>query len=310
VSTFMTHPAAFSRSWPRRRRSGQQTDGVQFTVVLKSAYSTFDGVPRTIISAVAVLDVLGFSSEIRKAHEEGRSNVLLKEVVSTFSSWYEVVRDSESFTSSRTKRFREFKAFTDNVVLGLPVHGGADEQTLAELLSSVAALQRGLALQGGFFARGGIAFGELYMDEDVVYGVALLDAHCAAESLALTPRIVISSSAASLLPNHARRYSPVSGSPQARYVLEDEDGELFVNYLADVLDSDDETPHYNWLQRHRDLLAERLNSFKHDSRVFAKYVWAARYHNYICSTIDGAEEYKLEQFIPALAPRRLESILA
>jgi hypothetical protein len=31
----------------------------------KGAYSTSDGLPRTHVSAVAMLDVLGFSSEIR-----------------------------------------------------------------------------------------------------------------------------------------------------------------------------------------------------------------------------------------------------
>lgn len=182
-----------------------------------SAYSTQDGIPKTRVSAVAVCDILGFSLLVRRAHENGQANKLLGRLKDTLDSWYEVVRDNSGYHG---RRFWELKAFTDNVVLGHPVQQGAEEQTLVQVLSAVAALQRGLLLEGGFFVRGGIAFGDLYMDDDIVYGDSLVDAHETQEQVSLVPRVVLHRSAATLIPDHARRYRR-DESPQRRLLLQD-----------------------------------------------------------------------------------------
>lgn len=266
---------------------------------LASAYSSEDGIPRTRLSAVAVFDMLGFSAQVRKAHEDGRANELLERLKATLDSWYEVTRGDGGLFG---RRFWELKAFTDNVVLGIPVQQGAEEQALSHVLSSVASLQRGLLLEGGFFVRGGIAFGDLYVDDDIVYGTGLLDAYHMEAKVAIVPRIVLHQSAAILVPDHARRYGDIDDSPQGQLLLQDEDGCLFVNYLA-------EEPEYEWLPRHRDLIQENLETCRSDAKIFSKYLWVARYHNYICALVPGAAEYNVPLDHVALRAKRLSEIV-
>lgn len=210
-------------------------------------------------------------------------------------SWYEVIRQRTGF---HDRRFWELKAFTDNVVLGYPVPPRAEEQTLVHVLSDAAVLQRGLLLEGGFFVRGGIAFGDLYMDNDLVYGTSLLDAHETQEHVSIYPRIVLHQSAATLIPGHFRRYR-LDESPQGRLLLIDEDGQLFINYLADAW-CEDEEPNYEWLAKHREIVQENLDAYRTDARIFSKYVWVARYHNYLCTVIPGATDYHVDMRLTAL----------
>lgn len=43
-------------------------------------------------------------------------------------------------------------------------------------------------------------------------------------------------------------------------------------------------------------------------RVFAKYVWVARYHNYVCKVVPDAADYSLDW--PALNAKRLAAIVS
>ena len=47
-----------------------------------------------------------------------------------------------------------------------------------------------MALEG-LFVRGGVSVGEFYINEDIVFGPALLDAHNTESNLACYPRIVL-----------------------------------------------------------------------------------------------------------------------
>ena len=81
-------------------------------------------------------------------------------------------------------------------------HDGEPE--LDQVLSDIALLQLGLAHEG-FFVRGGVAVGALYIDDDMVFGPGLLDAHDA-EQNAKTPRVVLHESAVKLVKRHVTYY--------------------------------------------------------------------------------------------------------
>jgi len=165
------------------------------------------------------------------------------------------------------------------------VQGDAVDQALAQVISAVAGIQRGLALEAGLFVRGGVAIGPAYVDNSLVYGSGLLDAHCR-EGEAHVPRVLLAGRAEDRAVHCARcsrQHSPLGG-----HVLRDEDGGLFVNYLESAWESGDERPNYDWLKRHRDLVSDALERHKRDRRVLLKYVWVGRYHNHICSQIPDA----------------------
>lgn len=69
-----------------------------------------------------------------------------------------------------------------------------------------------------------------------------------------------------------------------RHLYSDADGQWFVNYLECVLWGEDEIgPDYSSLDAHRQRIVERLLEFRGEPRIWSKYAWTARYHNYFCA---------------------------
>jgi hypothetical protein len=105
--------------------------------------------------------------------------------------------------AGQARRTLELKASTDNVVLGHPIKRGG-ELEFGHLISDVALLQIGFAYEG-FFVRGGLAVGDLYMDEDIVLDMGLLDAY-EAEQTAVWPRVTLAESAVQLVRQYLEYY--------------------------------------------------------------------------------------------------------
>src|SRR5438128_192013 len=58
------------------------------------------------------------------------------------------------------------KVFTDNIVIGHPVHEDAESE-LGHIFEQLASFQLEMAT-AGFFVRGGVSIGQLYMDKNIV----------------------------------------------------------------------------------------------------------------------------------------------
>jgi len=132
--------------------------------------------PQMLPSFVCYADILGYSHLSREAINSGRGNEFLFKLHHALKSAYDRIRE-------RSKGWQDdcyyaVKVFTDNIVVGYPLRRpGFDygEPELGDIMSAFNELQVALAMEG-FFLRGGIALGELYMDDDIVFGDALLEA--------------------------------------------------------------------------------------------------------------------------------------
>jgi hypothetical protein len=186
------------------------------------------------------------------------------------------------------------KVFTDNIVLGIPIFDDGESE-LGRMIYLVGNYQSTL-LQHGFFVRGGITVGDLYMDEDTVYGNALLDAHAAEASLARDPRIVLDSKAMALVHQHLTYYGTVEIAPHNEDLLVDSDTQMFVNYLLVPLDGRaPDASYYAALERHRALAMARLAEFADRPQVWSKYAWAGTYHNVICADFLSRPDYAIDE---------------
>lgn len=270
-----------------------------------SAYATEDGKPKAQPSIVVYLDVLGFTQQVRASHDTGASDTLLQRFAAVIRQWYVSLRGQAQ--SGDERRDWELKAFTDNVVLGHPIRWDDGEAELTAVMSDVALFQIGLAHEG-FFVRGGIAAGDLYMDEDIVFGIGLLDA-VEAEQKADTPRVVLAESAIQLVKQHLEYYASVDTSPQNRHLLFDEDNQFVVNYLSCSWPDHTEPPLFDWLAKHRDVLVGKLAHHRAEPHVWAKYAWVARYHNYFCDSIPGGMPHRVDVSLPPLEPKRLQDVI-
>ncbi|PTU27719.1 hypothetical protein [Stenotrophobium rhamnosiphilum] len=232
-------------------------------------------------SYCAFLDVLGFSDRIKEnAKSVANANALLQ----TFHDILTTQLKSLEEETTWSKLY--LKSFTDNVILAHPQFSHDLESEFGFIIDSLISFQLQMVLNG-FFIRGGLTVGELYMDANVVFGQALIDAHDLESKVADTPTVVLSNDVMSLVNSHLDYYSSKAHAPQNRHVLVNSDGRYFINYLSgSILGSyDREEVHWHSLEQHKERIEENLQKYKIFPKVFAKYAWSAAYHNYFCELV-------------------------
>ena len=179
----------------------------------------------------------------------------------------------------------KIKIFTDNMVVAYPIKDDGEVE-IDEILDNVSEYQFNLALEG-LFVRGGISVGDFYINEDIVFGPALLDAHHTESELACYPRIILDDRTVERLQSYINYYDTM---PQQNKILIDTDGRWFLNYLNTIFryykecnnEYEFERIKHELLLCHKEKLEEMLLIHKENIRVWDKYVWTANYHNFFC----------------------------
>ncbi len=269
----------------------------------KITYTGPDGNPKTLKSIVIFADVLGFNEEMIKSYEMKTSLKLLIELRNALDDAYKSFRLTEYNKQILSSRWA-IKTFTDNIVIGYPItFDGHREMT--NILVRLSFMQLKMVCSE-FFIRGGIAIGDLYIDDDIVFGSGLIDAYIVENNLARDPRIVLSNSAINDLrlkleisPNYYNIYN--------RYLLYDADGQFFLNYLNSIrLDSEEFGIDYDLLTRHKKAVEKKLEIFSAIPHVWNKYSWVANYHNYFCEEYQFDDIYKIDQKKLKVHPTRIK----
>ena len=140
---------------------------------------------------IAYMDILGYKDFLKSKHKKP------EQYLQTILDAVERVKGNVSAFQNTANMFHidgdlKLKIFSDNILLCLSVENGDEEiQRAIVFLLEVASIQRGLALAHGLLVRGGITIGELYIDEDLVFGQGLIDA-VELEAKAEFPCIVVS----------------------------------------------------------------------------------------------------------------------
>lgn len=259
------------------------------------------------LSVVAFLDILGFSAAISEAREGSAENPLLEK-------FQNALHEALPYLSDRIeglehlKRSWESRFFTDNLVIGIPVFEDAEDELGTSFL--LAGLYQYVLAKHGFFVRGAISVGPLFMDENVVFGSGLLEAHETEAACARDPRIVLAPSALTRVQRHLCYYGPLNETPHDAYLLEDVDNQVFVNYLAIPFVEDGPSAQY-WadLKNHKCKIEENLAKYRHEPRVWSKYAWVAGYHNFTCERVTtDASSYRIGAEFLQSSPRLLHEV--
>ncbi|MDB2077045.1 MULTISPECIES: hypothetical protein [Clostridium] len=235
--------------------------------------------PKLINSMVCTIDILGFSQMIVDSCSKGYGNKLLNEISSLIN------KNKQCIIPNKYSQGK-IKIYTDNMIVGYPIKDDGEEE-LNEILDNVSEYQFNLALEG-LFVRGGVSVGEFYINEDIVFGPALLDAHNTEGNLACYPRIVLDDKTVSRLQKYINNYDDVA--PQHKKILIGSDGQWFLNYLNTIFKYytecnnkyEFEKVQIELLLRHKAKIEEMLSLSKKNIRTWDKYVWTANYHNYFC----------------------------
>lgn len=241
--------------------------------------------PALVKSAVAFIDILGYKDLIKEADNSGKGETLLRRL-------HEALNHSTKFVKPGfILSGHAIRAFTDNIVLGYPL-GGTRRDCEIELTMYTVYLsyfQLSMILSG-FFLRGGIAIGNLYMDDTVVYGNGLIEAYEAENNLARDPRIVLSASAKEAVNKHLEYYGRQDYAPQVDQYYKDSDGQFFLNYLRAVFHEDSGDLREGILSKHKEITEGKLIKWQESPIKWAKYAWVANYHNYFCLQHDQLDD--------------------
>ncbi|HXA18112.1 MAG TPA: hypothetical protein VN380_14025 [Thermoanaerobaculia bacterium] len=271
-----------------------------------AAFETENGIPRLQQSVVAFVDFLGFSRQIREAAKHSRVEELLRNVHEFLSSWRPALIDRYSRHPDRRKDW-EIKFFTDNIVIGRPLRPERGFE-MGSVIGSLCLFQLD-AISHGFFLRGGISVGSFFMDDHVVFGVPLLDAYETESCIAKSPRIVLAASARELVAASILSRDHAECSPYYHDVIQENDGEWFLNYLEACFHNYTEPPEFAWIKAHRDEIIRCIARHQSDPKIFPKYEWAARYHNFWCVSWH-IPQYRIEGFEPLQVKRLSEADIA
>jgi predicted RNase H-like HicB family nuclease len=268
-----------------------------------------NGNPKLCDSFVVFLDILGSSADVNVAHANQCGQSELERFCKALS-------DSRSLLAAGTewsKQLKVVQAFSDCIILGQPIvpasgHALHHENVLGGILPSVAHYQTNMIL-GGYFVRGGLSNGPMYLGKHAAYGKALLDAVEIEKSRSKFPRIVLDAQARTLANTHISYYANPTHAPQNCRLLIDEDDELFVDYLSEsaVEWSDgmmcepgrsgiqpDTCPlrisayGRDVFKRHKAIVEQRLRNFIGSDSVRSKYEWVAAYHEWWCDQLQKA----------------------
>ncbi len=258
-------------------------------------------VPQLKPSVVAFVDILGYQDIVQEAEGNGTGQQLLEKLHEVLTVSHDFVFPADGimdrifYDKDRSKA----RTFTDNIVIGHPIiHVPGWKDASWELNSMIYALScfQTEMVNAGFFVRGAISIGNLYMDETVVYGQGLIDAHLCESQLARDPRIILTESTYEVV--HEKDDGRGRSITQIDSIFKDVDGQLFLNYLDyRILIAEHEIgPDYAEVQKHKDAIETKLARYQNQPLIWNKYAWSANYHNYFCDqyTHYFSNDYKID----------------
>lgn len=169
---------------------------------------------------VAYVDLLGIKSEMQQNNEI--QTIAMNKLYNLYT---------HSISSTRMVAWEEnkdidFKIFSDNILISKRLSACEEKRQLdiKALIYCVAHFQELAATDSvGWLVRGGIAIGELFIDEVMVWGQALLKTYALESQVAIYPRIILDESVVTELENNPEL---------SDFMRQDFDGMCFLNYLA------------------------------------------------------------------------------
>ena len=232
-----------------------------------------DAPPEVRLSAVAFIDLLGYSNRIREAESIAAANQELQRIR---IAWDEAAAHWLKVDDDQWRLPHQVRFFTDCLVIGDPIHDPhlKAEPELGSLFFFLSLFQLQMILHG-VFVRGALSVGHLYMDDHMIFGTALLDVVEAEKTVACNPRIILSDFANDLVEKHMEWYACPELAPHNCALLRDADGHVFVDYLTQTILSDehDAGPWFSELQQHKDQIVSSLARYRSEPRLWLKYLW-------------------------------------
>jgi len=223
---------------------------------------------------VAYFDLLGVASRI-KAEKENQE-VSMNKLYNLYTFSMDLTRKIQIKGNQEI----QFKIFSDNIIIAKRISEEKKKrlEDINCLLSCAAHFQELAASDSvGWMLRGGITIGQLFIDEVLVWGEALVKAYYLEDKVAVYPRVILDSNITSEI---------IDNSALREYMRKDFDDLIFLNYLNNC--------HFcgEFLMNGFELMKEEVVG-RWDERMRQKFSW---HMNYINAELDRKNEKKDKKY--------------
>ncbi|OAI19699.1 hypothetical protein A1355_04140 [Methylomonas koyamae] len=241
------------------------------------------------------MDILGYEEIVGQSISSEDQQKMLRKLHQALEyarrTYLEHRPEDDLLVEAVGKQDYALKGFTDNIVMGWPI--GKDPRWSFEMAFDCLKHFQLTMIIEGFFIRGAISFGDIYIDETVVFGKPVMDAYKGENRDARDPRIIFTQSAADEIKKHRDK---LGTQLYQRDILKDTDGRLFLNYLDSVMIAEEEyCPISADVRSHKTRVEAELAKSRGNPSIWSKYAWVAKYHNDFCDqhSDEFNDEYKI-----------------
>src|ERR1039458_2608274 len=137
-------------------------------------------------SFCAYIDILGFSEKVIENDLE-----FFKLYLNTLKDELLHIEDIHDLSGKQGFKSFELKIFTDNFVFGHPWFDRYGESELGDIFEILSHIQLTF-VKSNIFVRGAISMSDLYMDENIVLGPAIIESYNLESEKSIYPRIILS----------------------------------------------------------------------------------------------------------------------
>lgn len=230
---------------------------------------------------VAYMDLLGISDAIKSEDSEDYLNKIY--------NLFDDVNKAVSHTNQNHQRIKVIKKiFSDNIIIAIkkePFFQDITEEIKQYLLVEIVSYLQLLGLKYFFLIRGGITIGDLYINNDFVYGKGLLESYKLESQNAIFPRIIISENCMDEF---------IQNNNIRTYLKKDFDGTCYVDSFTAYFDllNDYKNNIKNEMKYIQDFLLSQITN-NDDYKIIQKKYWIINKFNDFCQN-KGFEEYLID----------------
>jgi len=228
------------------------------------------------------LDILGFSEHVKQTTDKDGNEVIDK--VQEIGNLLQLLPiKMKSFGNSNSER--QITQFSDSIVVSFQL---TDKNAFIQLLDDIMQIVVNFILKG-YLVRGGITYGKLLHEENIVFGPAMISAYELESKIAIYPRIIFDKELVEELINNGdfALKSLFNDEVESTYFWkEDFDGKYYLNYLKGSEIYMDPNEYYGYfLPELRKFITKALRNRSNQS-VRTKYGWLRTKFNEQLDSID------------------------
>jgi hypothetical protein len=204
--------------------------------------------------AIVYIDFLGITKTIEE-DDSGKSISIMKKAIEE-AERYANVDLSPKINHSKPK----YKFFSDNIIFAIDLK---QQNNDGFLLGIVANFVENIMLKCGWLCRGSFTYGDLYIDDDFVWGPGLVRSYKLENNIAIYPRIIIDPD---VIPILTDKYTVAGNS----FLQKDDDGIYFLDNISYINNIDDKR---TIIKKYRKLCDSIAIKNKGNLKVLQKTDW-------------------------------------